>query len=271
MATAAATPGNRVPFVTSAPGRRYDHFFFSGMAVLMLATVFVGFARTYYLAGMVRATLPSAHHSPARSGVFLLDPGAGRANFPGRCRPRGYPSPSRHFRFSFSVCDGCSRRPGGHQRTGQGLCPARFRCSDVLRDPDHGHADLSHPDLFRLPQPLQSSSPQAFHPDCYACADDCAHRTLASCRSEPGSRSRQRYCLPLFADACGYDLWSIRKVHRVTLWAGAFLIVVQQIEYPLGKQPPGTPSPLGPYRCGIEVSVNDYSCAVGRTAGFSSP
>jgi FtsH-binding integral membrane protein len=33
----------------------------------------------------------------------------------------------------------------------------------------------------------------------------------------------------------GYDLWSIRKVHRATLWAGAFLIVVQQIRIPIAK------------------------------------
>ena len=36
-----------------------DHIFFPAMAVLILVTVFVGFARTYYLAGMVRAHLPS--------------------------------------------------------------------------------------------------------------------------------------------------------------------------------------------------------------------
>lgn len=46
--------------------RRYEHIFFSGMAFLLLATVFVGFAPTYYLAGIVptpepgRVTLPSA-------------------------------------------------------------------------------------------------------------------------------------------------------------------------------------------------------------------
>jgi len=32
-----------------------------------------------------------------------------------------------------------------------------------------------------------------------------------------------------------YDLWSTRKVHRATLWAGAFLIFVQQIRIPIGK------------------------------------
>jgi FtsH-binding integral membrane protein len=32
-----------------------------------------------------------------------------------------------------------------------------------------------------------------------------------------------------------YDLWSTRKVQRATLWAGAFLIFVQQIRIPIGK------------------------------------
>ena len=40
-------------------GRRYDHYFFSGMALPMLATVFEGFARTDYLAGVFHAPLPS--------------------------------------------------------------------------------------------------------------------------------------------------------------------------------------------------------------------
>jgi hypothetical protein len=32
-----------------------------------------------------------------------------------------------------------------------------------------------------------------------------------------------------------YDLWSTRKLHRATLWAGAFLIFMQQIRIPIGK------------------------------------
>ena len=32
-----------------------------------------------------------------------------------------------------------------------------------------------------------------------------------------------------------YDLWSTRKIHRATLYAGAFLIFVQQIRLPLAK------------------------------------
>jgi hypothetical protein len=44
---------------TSLPERRYDHPFFLAMAVLILVTVFAGFARSYYFAGIFRAPLPS--------------------------------------------------------------------------------------------------------------------------------------------------------------------------------------------------------------------
>jgi hypothetical protein len=46
------------PTVT-LPGRRFDHYFFSGTACLMLATVLIGFGPTYYLAGVFNAPLPS--------------------------------------------------------------------------------------------------------------------------------------------------------------------------------------------------------------------
>ena len=42
---------------------RFEDFFFSGMAVLVLVTVFLGFARTYYLAGVFKADpLPPLLH-----------------------------------------------------------------------------------------------------------------------------------------------------------------------------------------------------------------
>lgn len=59
MATAIAPAGNSAKSAASVPGRRFDHLFFSSMSLLMLATVFVGFARTYYLAGVFHAPLPS--------------------------------------------------------------------------------------------------------------------------------------------------------------------------------------------------------------------
>src|SRR5436189_1998421 len=56
--------------------RKHDRIFFSGMAILILLTTVVGFARTYFLAGMVRAHLPSPvihiHGAIFSLWVFLL-------------------------------------------------------------------------------------------------------------------------------------------------------------------------------------------------------
>jgi hypothetical protein len=32
-----------------------------------------------------------------------------------------------------------------------------------------------------------------------------------------------------------YDLWSTRKIHRVTLGAGTFVVVLQQLCHPIGQ------------------------------------
>src|ERR1700686_1544670 len=57
MATAVAT--STVKVRAAGPGRKYGHVFFSTMAVLLLGSVFLGFAHSYYLAGMFHAPLPS--------------------------------------------------------------------------------------------------------------------------------------------------------------------------------------------------------------------
>lgn len=71
MATV-ALPGSK-PLRTN---RQSDNYFFSGMALLILLTVFVGFARTYFLAGIFRAPLPSLlvhiHGAVFSSWILLL-------------------------------------------------------------------------------------------------------------------------------------------------------------------------------------------------------
>lgn len=47
------------PIARPAVTRNLDHRFFAGMALVIVATVFLGFARTYFLAGMFHAKLPS--------------------------------------------------------------------------------------------------------------------------------------------------------------------------------------------------------------------
>jgi hypothetical protein len=75
MATAATA--NSVPLKLSAKpvNRRFENLFFSGMAFLILATVFVGFAKTYFLAGVFRASLPNLlihMHGAAFTGWILM-------------------------------------------------------------------------------------------------------------------------------------------------------------------------------------------------------
>ena len=54
---------------------RFDDFFFSGKAVIILATVFVGFARSYYLAGVFLKAV--AIETPVEGAVGAFD-GKGR-------------------------------------------------------------------------------------------------------------------------------------------------------------------------------------------------
>lgn len=43
----------------TAPDRRYDHYFFSFIAAMMLVVVVAGFGPSYYFAGVFRSPLPS--------------------------------------------------------------------------------------------------------------------------------------------------------------------------------------------------------------------
>src|SRR5271169_5212774 len=60
----------------AAARRRYERYFFSGMALLIFGTVLLGFAKTYFLAGVFRAPLPSwvihVHGAAFTSWILLL-------------------------------------------------------------------------------------------------------------------------------------------------------------------------------------------------------
>jgi len=55
MATLSGVPATTAPRL---PGSRYDHAFFLAMSLFLSLTMVVGFAKTYFLAGMFRAKLP---------------------------------------------------------------------------------------------------------------------------------------------------------------------------------------------------------------------
>ena len=59
MATEAVLPRKSARPLYRPVNRSAERIFFGGMAILLCVIVFIGFARTYFLAGMVRAPLPS--------------------------------------------------------------------------------------------------------------------------------------------------------------------------------------------------------------------
>ncbi|MGA7360992.1 MAG: hypothetical protein WBW70_19215, partial [Candidatus Sulfotelmatobacter sp.] len=73
MATAALPRSNPQRFAVNG---QVDNYFSPGIAILILVTVFVGFARSYFLAGVFRAPLPNLlihiHGAVFSSWIFLL-------------------------------------------------------------------------------------------------------------------------------------------------------------------------------------------------------
>ena len=109
--------------VINQSNRRFENLFFSGMAVLILATVFLGFARTYYLAGLFKAPLPNLiihiHGAVFSSWILLLFAqtslvAAGRVDLHRRLGPAG---------LWFGMSGSHPRPGGGHRFAGQELCP----------------------------------------------------------------------------------------------------------------------------------------------------
>jgi hypothetical protein len=209
------------------PGHRYDHRFFSTMSILVLATVFVGFGPTYYWAGLVRAPLPSPiihlHGAVFTCWTLLL---------------------------VLQTTLVSARRVDLHRRLGiAGFCLAGLMVvlglSAALNSLENGRgrSGLDPRTFFVVPFTGILT---------FAVLIFCAMRW----RKDPAAHKRfvllatlalltaafARFHLPflrgnvihamLASDLfilflALYDYWSLRKLHRVTLFAGAFLIAAQ--------------------------------------------
>lgn len=235
MATAAAHPGNPAKLAASLPGRRFDHLFFSAMAVLVLCTVFVGFARTYYLAGMFHAPLPSLivhlHGAAFSCWILLLVTqtslvAAGRVNIHRRLGIAAF------LWAALMVILGIMAATDslGRQHGPAGLDPKFFYVIPMA-------------DMLIFATLVLFAFRARFNPPAHKrliIIATTALMTAAIARwpfalvqrnAIVATLSSYFFLLMLVA----YDLWSTRKVHRATLWAGAFLIFLQQVRIPIGK------------------------------------
>lgn len=217
----------------SLPGRRFDHQFFSAMAVLILATVFAGFARTYYLAGVFHAPLPSliVHiHGAAFSCWILLLVAqtslvyAGRVDIHRRLGIAGFLLACLMVVLGVLVATDSLVR---HAAAPAGRDPQAFYIvplTDVLifaaviffgfraRGNPTAHKRLMLIATIAISDAAIARWPVAFvHNGAYLYVQIAFLLLLAA-----------------------YDLWSTRKLQRATLWAGAFLILMELMRDPIG-------------------------------------
>jgi len=235
MATAVAQPGTPTKPAPGIPGRRYDHLFFSIMALCMLATVFVGFAHTYYLAGVFRAPLPSLiihlHGAAFSCWILLLVTqtslvAAGRVDLHRRLGIAGFLLAGLMVMLGvLAATDSLVREAGPAGRD------AKFFYIIPLTD----MLIFATLTFFAL---RARRNPPAHKRFIFVATTALLIAAIARWpigfvfRNAPAAALISYGFLILLV---GYDLWSTRKVHRATLWAGAFLIFVQQIRLPIGK------------------------------------
>ena len=235
MATIAASPATSSKSARPVPDLRFEHLFFTSMSILMLLTVFFGFARTYYLAGIFSAPLPSLiihiHGAAFSCWILLLIAqtslvAADRTDIHRKLGIVGFCLAT--VMVVLGVMAGTDRLLSGHDVAGRD--PKMFYIvplSDMLlfgtfiyfafrnrRNPS-AHKRYIFLATTALLIAAIARLPIAF-----------SHRN----NSVAGALS-DLFLLALIA----YDLWSTRKIQRATLWSGIFLIIVQQSRIPIGK------------------------------------
>lgn len=216
--------------------RSWDRFFFPGMAVFILGTVFLGFAKSYFLAGVFRAPLASwilhVHGAMFSSWVLLLIVqtsliATDRIDLHRRLGLAGFGLASLMILVGISAgLDSLRRGFGGFANDPRTFFV--FPISDMLifgslvffayraRFNPPAHKRLILVATVALMDAAVARWPFAFIQDSpFWVTELCTYGFLATLLM--------------------YDLWTTRKVHSVTLWASAFLIFVQRVRLPIGE------------------------------------
>jgi hypothetical protein len=214
----------------------WDRVFFSGMAVMLWATVLFGFARTYFMAGMVRAPLPNrlvhVHGVVFPLWMVLL---VGQIGLIAGRKVR------RHMTLGLA---------------GFGLAAAMVVLG-VLAATDALRRGSSVPGLdatfYVVPMlGITTFAVMVFlsyrwrfkagaHKRLILIATICiagaaiARWPVAILQEKPALQNLVTLTFLLLI--AGYDLISLRRVHKTTLWAGLALMVVQLAEVPIGLSP----------------------------------
>lgn len=217
---------------------RHDHFFFSGMAAVALIVVLVGFARTYFLAGLFRAPLPNllVHVHGAAFTLWII-------------------------LFMAQISLVTARRVDLHRRLGLlgfvlavvmlvlGTMAASDRLARHVAQPGTETVEEVRA-FYTVPLGDMLLFSAFVYLGYRNRAQPAVHKRLmwfGTLSLLDAGFDRwpvfEPYPLPLVNLVCfapllllmiGYDRWSTGKVQRVTIASAIFLVAVQQIRHPLG-------------------------------------
>jgi hypothetical protein len=222
------------------PGRRYDNVFFSVMAGIILVLVLVGFARTYFLAGMFAAHLPAPiiHIHGAAFTLWILLfitqislVTAGRIDIHRKLGLAGFGLACLMVVLGFLAATNALSR---------NMKPPQF--------PFDASTFYAIPlgDMFIFAVLIFFAYRARINPAAHKRLILLATITMmdaptgrppfAVITGRPHMDSIFVWGLVLLL--AGYDLWATRKLHKATIWGGLFLIVVEQLRVPIGMSGP---------------------------------
>lgn len=211
--------------------RRYEHLFFSGMALVILAVVLRGFAHTYFLAGVFRAPLPNLlihiHGAAFTCWILLLVTqtslvSAGRVDIHRRLGIAGFLLACAMVLLGVAAATNALSRA-----VAPGIDPKTFYAVpifDMLL-----FATLV---FFAFRARFQPATHKRIILIAMIGLTDAAFARWPIFRGHLNEAFLASYVL--IALLAAYDLWSTHRIQRATLWAGALVIFVHQVSLPIG-------------------------------------
>lgn len=234
MTTTIAQPVSLEYPASTLPGRRYDHVFFSSMAWVLFVTVLVGFAPTYYLAGVFHAPLPSTiiHiHAVVFTCWMLLFVtqvslvSARRVDIHRRLGMFGFVLASAMVVIGWMAgTDSLVRNfPPGRDAAFFYIVPtSNMVIFAVLMGFAYGmrRTAAAHKRLILIAT-------------CALTVAAINRWPVALVHHNVFAATRVSYVFLLLIVA--YDFWSTRKIHRATLWASALVVFIFEMRFLAGK------------------------------------
>lgn len=235
MATTSAQQQIGIPVTRSVPGRRFDHLFFPGIAWLMLIIVFVGFAPSYYLGAPLPSIAIHVHAAVFSCWVLLLIAQTsltivGRVDVHRRLGIAGFILASSMLIVGiWAATDQLVRGSFVRDPLGFYIFPLfnviAFAVLIVFAYRARFDS-AAHKRLIIVASTALMTAPIArWHLHGFL------HTRAFGMTATMAERLSYIFILLLIA----YDLWAMRRVHRATVSAGAFLIIFQQLSLYFGR------------------------------------